>query len=78
MLNATRTFTRLPVGTWAVAVLHDENGVGKMNKNLSGVPSEGYAVSNNVTRPFSAPRWSESTFELVAGATMVVPITLHC
>ena len=27
-------------GTYAIAVLHDENGDGKMNTNIVGIPSE--------------------------------------
>ena len=46
-LSGQAVFKNLPHGTFAVAVLHDENGNGKMDKNLMGIPKEGYGASNN-------------------------------
>lgn len=40
-------FRDLAYGVYAVSVLHDENVNGKLDKNLIGVPKEGYGVSNN-------------------------------
>ena len=46
-------FADLPPGDYAVRVLHDENGNGKMDSNPLGMPLEGYGFSNNpmVMRP---------------------------
>ena len=41
-------FPRVPAGTWAVAVLHDENGNGRMDRGFPGLPREGFAVSGPV------------------------------
>src|SRR5438445_12019318 len=41
-------FESLPYGIYAVAVHHDENADGKLNKGLSGRPKDGYGVSNKV------------------------------
>ena len=38
-------FPRVPTGVWAVAVLHDENGNGLMDRGFHGLPREGFAVS---------------------------------
>ena len=70
-------FADLAPGTYAVSVHHDENGDGKLNKNLFGAPSEGYGVSNNHTYALSAPKWSESRFELAGAETKILTITLR-
>ena len=46
-------FADLPPGDYAVRVLHDENGNGRMDSNPLGMPLEGYGFSNNpmVMRP---------------------------
>ena len=51
----------LPPGTYAAAVLHDENGNGKMDKNFLGIPEEGYGVTNN-----PKPRRRAATFDEAA------------
>ena len=62
--NTSCSFSIVEPGTYAIAVVHDENGNGKLDKNFVGVPSEGYGVSNNKTYALSAPKWDESTFKL--------------
>lgn len=57
-------FGRLSLGTYAIAILHDENGDEKMNFNLLGFPTEGYCFSNNVRPKFRKPTWEEAKFEL--------------
>jgi uncharacterized protein (DUF2141 family) len=42
-------FDELPSGACAVAVVHDENGNGRLDKNSLGIPTEGYDVPNNRT-----------------------------
>ena len=49
-------------GKYAVSVLHDENGNGKMEKNLLGKPREGFAFSNNYKPVFSSPSFSDVAF----------------
>lgn len=57
------TFRDLPPGTFAVTVLHDENGNGKMDKNFLGIPREGYGASNN-PKVMRAPTFDEAKFSL--------------
>jgi uncharacterized protein (DUF2141 family) len=45
--TATFVFTNLPYGNYAFTVHHDENANHKMDKNFFGLPSEGWACSNN-------------------------------
>lgn len=46
-LGATVVFADVPQGQYAVSVLHDENLSGKMDFDASGIPQEGYGISNN-------------------------------
>lgn len=56
------TLQNISDGRYALAIFHDENGDGKMNKNMLGIPKEGYGVSNNVKNLMSAPAFKESAF----------------
>ena len=55
---------RLPPGRYGASVLHDENGNGQMDKDLVGIPKEGYGVTNNPKPRFRAARFDESMFTL--------------
>ena len=70
-------FQPVPAGTYAVAVVHDENGNQALDSNFLGVPTEGYGVSNNRTYPLSEPRWDESRFDLAAGEIRQLTIQLR-
>jgi uncharacterized protein (DUF2141 family) len=71
------TFANVGPGTYAVSVMHDENGNGKLDTNLFGVPTEGYGVSNNHTHALSAPTWDESKFDVKAGQDVRLGIALR-
>ena len=74
--SAACTFDDLEPGTYAVAVIHDENGNGRLDKNIFGAPTEGYGVSNNHTHAFSAPSWDESNFVVERGKKVSLTIRL--
>jgi uncharacterized protein (DUF2141 family) len=75
--SARCAFDNVAPGTYAVAVIHDENGNGKLDKSFFGVPTEGYGVSNNHTYSMSSPKWDESKFTIAAGETKTLAITLR-
>jgi uncharacterized protein (DUF2141 family) len=62
--EARAVFTDIPYGTYAVAVLHDENANGEMDLNFFGVPTEGCGVSNNVPSTLSRPAFDDAKFKL--------------
>lgn len=41
----------IPEGEYVVAVIHDENGNGLLDKNFLGIPKEPYGFSGTATRP---------------------------
>jgi uncharacterized protein (DUF2141 family) len=75
--QASCAFTNLTPGVYAVAVVHDENGNGRLDRSLLGVPSEGYGVTNNRTYALSSPRWDESKFTLAASDQTVLRVNLR-
>ncbi len=46
----------------AIAIYHDVNDNGKMDKSFVGIPQEPYGFSRNYVPSFRAPKWSESNF----------------
>jgi uncharacterized protein (DUF2141 family) len=64
------TFKDVPFGTYAIAVFHDTNSNGKLDKNFLGIPKEGYAFSNNVFGTFGPPAFKDAFFGL-AGSKMI-------
>jgi uncharacterized protein (DUF2141 family) len=70
-LKAETVFRDLAPGVYAVAVLHDENANGKMDKNFLGIPKEGHGASNNPAPARRAPTFEEAKFTLSAPAQTV-------
>ena len=50
-----QTSFNLEPGDYAVAIYHDENGNGQLDKRLFGIPKEPYGFSNNYRPRLSAP-----------------------
>lgn len=70
----TATIPGLAPGRYAVLVSHDENGNGKLDTNLIGMPTEGYGFSNN-PQVMRKPTFDEAGFELGAdGATLRIDL----
>jgi uncharacterized protein (DUF2141 family) len=63
----------VPYGDYGIAVFHDENSNGKMDKNVLGIPLEPYGFSNNVRITFGPSKWEEAKFT-VKGSTAEVSI----
>lgn len=66
------TFKDLPKGEYAVALYHDENGDGKCNTNMLGIPKEGYAFSRNFVPKLSAPKFEDTKFRQEQGNSIVI------
>jgi uncharacterized protein (DUF2141 family) len=65
----------LPPGQYGASVLHDENNNGKIDKNLFGVPVEGYGVTNNPKPALRAATFDESRFNLPPqGASLTISV----
>jgi uncharacterized protein (DUF2141 family) len=63
-MSAQVSVADLPHGAYAVAVFHDENMNGRLDKNMLGVPKEGYGFSNITKRSMGPPKFEDARFEL--------------
>lgn len=74
--TATFVFKDVKPGTYAVMASHDENGNGKMDTNLVGMPVESYGFSNN-PRVMRKPTWDEARFDVAGAGDQSIDITLR-
>lgn len=58
----------LAIGDYAIAVIHDENGNGKLDKRLV-IPREGFGFSRNPAIRFGPPDFADASFDLGSGST---------
>jgi uncharacterized protein (DUF2141 family) len=65
-------FRNLAAGNYAFAVIHDENGNGKLDTNVSGVPIEAYGFSRDAKGAFGPPKFPAAALDLQADATVKV------
>ena len=59
----------IPYGDYGIALFHDENKNGKMDKNFLGIPQEPYGFSNNMRVTFGPPSWDKSKFVVKSAIT---------
>ena len=60
------SFANLASGNYALSVIHDENGNGRLD-TLLAIPREGFGFSRNPRIRFGPPRFAEARFALAAG-----------
>ena len=69
--KAVLTFNGLKDGVYAVAIVHDENGNGKMDTNFLGIPAEGVGVSTN-PRVFGKPSFEQGQFSIKGNTAIAI------
>lgn len=69
-------FSNIPPGTYAIAVIHDENMNGELDTNWFGVPKEGYGFSNTTIDEFGSPAFSAASF-IYDGQNIDLTISLN-
>jgi uncharacterized protein (DUF2141 family) len=69
-------FEDIPPGTYAIAVIHDENTNGKLDTNWLGIPREGYGFSNEEQGVAGLPSFSAAGFSY-DGQNLELRIGLH-
>ena len=70
-------FADLPTGRFAVAVFHDENANDTLDRNLIGIPKEGYAFSEDAHGFAGPPSFEAAAVEIAdSNATISTPATL--
>ena len=71
----TLLFKGLPPGSYAVSLLHDENGNGKADMTLM-IPREGFGFSRDAAARFGPPKFSAAAFD-VGADEVSVPIRMR-
>jgi uncharacterized protein (DUF2141 family) len=74
--QATCNFEEIAPGTYALAVIHDENRDGELATNWMGVPKEGYGFSNDAKGTLGAPSFEAASFPY-NGQSLDMTITLQ-
>jgi len=69
--DAVCEFPQLPAGTYAVSVMHDENGNGKMDFNFLHMPKEGYGASRDHLPMMSPPSFDDCKLPIGPGLTEI-------
>ena len=64
-------FVSLPDGEYAVVVVHDANGNGKLDSGFLGFGGEGYGFSNNAQSWFGWPDFDDAKISVDQPATLV-------
>ena len=67
----------LPAGKYAIAGYHDENGNGKLDTNVLGIPEEGYGFSNDARGMFGPPKFSEAVFQFDGKADKALAFSIQ-
>ena len=60
--KATCDFADVAPGSYALAVIHDENRDGALATNMLGVPKEGYGFSKDAKGTLGAPSFEAASF----------------
>ena len=75
--NMTITIDSLPEGDYSFGLFHDENENYQIDKNWLGIPSEGFAFSNNAMGSFGPPSYNQAKFSVPKKSEVTQNITLN-
>jgi uncharacterized protein (DUF2141 family) len=65
------SFADIAAGTYALSLIHDENGNGKLDTSLA-IPSEGFGFSRNPKITFGPPKFKSAAFAISGAASQSV------
>lgn len=66
----------LPAGEYTIAVFHDENENGKLDRHAFGYPTEAYGFSNNARGKLGPPPFETVVFDFPADVNQTLTIRL--
>jgi uncharacterized protein (DUF2141 family) len=67
--TATTITLQVPPGRYALVALHDENSNHKLDRNLFGIPKEGFGFTNNPKVVLSAPSFDTAAIPVACPTT---------
>ncbi|MEM7726525.1 MAG: DUF2141 domain-containing protein [Cyanobacteria bacterium P01_A01_bin.45] len=75
-VSGSLTLNSLRSGSYAVAIFHDANGDGNLNRNGLGIPTEGFGFSRNPRIVTGPPKFGDSAV-IVVGSNTSIDIELN-
>ncbi len=66
-------FPDLADGQYAIKIMHDANDNGELDRNIMGIPSEGYGFSNNAGQ-FGPASFEDAAFAVAADTSLTIHI----
>jgi uncharacterized protein (DUF2141 family) len=66
-------FPDLADGQYAIKIMHDANENGELDRNIMGIPSEGYGFSNNAGQ-FGPASFKDAAFAVAADTSLTIHI----
>jgi uncharacterized protein (DUF2141 family) len=73
--RAVLVYRNLPAGRYALALFHDENGNGKLDTNIVGIPQERFGFSRDARGRMGPPSFADAAIELREDTT--ISVNLH-
>jgi uncharacterized protein (DUF2141 family) len=65
-------FADVVPGRYAIAVLHDENGNGKVDRALGLMPKEGFGFSRDAPVRMGPPSFKQASFDVAGDASQTL------
>jgi uncharacterized protein (DUF2141 family) len=65
-------YRNLQPGTYALSLYHDENGNGKLDANVVGIPTERYGFSRDARGSMAPPSFADAALELRGDQSITV------
>ncbi len=72
--SVKQQFTGLKHGNYAVAIIDDQNGDRRLNRDFFGIPKEGFGISNNpkVSIKTGTPKFRDASFKFNGNKTIYI------
>ena len=70
-------FENIPAGIYALSVYHDANTNGELDKNMIGIPKEGFGFSNDAMGMFGPPDFKDASFDWKGGQTISLTLRYY-
>lgn len=72
--EALVVFDNVPVGAYAISIIHDENENGELDSNFFGIPKEGFGFSNDAMGTFGPPSFEKASFNWTGKEALTVSL----
>jgi uncharacterized protein (DUF2141 family) len=70
--GAAFVLENLPVATYAISAVYDEDSDGELDTGFLGIPTEKVGMSNNAKSTFGPPSFEKAAFHLSESATISI------